>query len=97
MVEIMVIMIVCFCRAKLRLERAKEELAVDDTTRTARRQELLKKIHAMSIYCSQIGDTRPISYCEFSPNSEMLVTGSWYVTSVPSSLGVSPVENSSSQ
>ncbi|KAF4518414.1 hypothetical protein B566_EDAN002067 [Ephemera danica] len=64
-------------RAKARLEKAREELVIDDTTRTARRQELLKKIHAMSIFCSQIGDTRPISYCQFSPNSEMLVTGAW--------------------
>lgn len=65
-------------RAKDRLALAKSsELEVDDMTKTAKRQELLKKLHAMSIYCSQIGDTRPISYCQFSPNSKMLVTGSW--------------------
>jgi U4/U6 small nuclear ribonucleoprotein PRP4 len=65
-------------RAKERLALAKtSELEVDDMTKTAKRQELLKKLHAMSIYCSQIGDTRPISSCQFSPNSKMLVTGSW--------------------
>lgn len=46
-------------------------------TRTARRQELLKKLQALSIYCSQIGDTRPISFCQFSPNSKILATASW--------------------
>ncbi|KAJ1977905.1 hypothetical protein H4R33_006115, partial [Dimargaris cristalligena] len=29
------------------------------------------------IYASQTADTRPVSICGFSPNSEMLVTGSW--------------------
>jgi U4/U6 small nuclear ribonucleoprotein PRP4 len=65
-------------RAKERLEKARSEVGVDDMTKTAKRQELLKKLHAMSIYCSQIGDTRPISFCQFSPDSKMLVTGSWY-------------------
>lgn len=64
-------------RAKARLENARQELELPGATRTARRQELLKKLQALSIYCSQIGDTRPISYCQFSPNSKVLATGSW--------------------
>ncbi|XP_043267061.1 U4/U6 small nuclear ribonucleoprotein Prp4 isoform X2 [Venturia canescens] len=64
-------------RAKARLDRAREELDLPGATRTARRQELLKKLQALTIYCSQIGDTRPISFCEFSPNSKMLATASW--------------------
>ncbi|GLG92426.1 Protein will die slowly, partial [Gryllus bimaculatus] len=58
-------------RAKARLEQARKEKEVADATRTARRQELQKKLQALSIYCSQIGDTRPISYCQFSPDSKM--------------------------
>ena len=27
---------------------------------------------------SQVGDERPISFCQFSPNSELLATASWY-------------------
>ena len=27
--------------------------------------------------CSQVGDDRPISYCQFSPDSKMLATASW--------------------
>uniref|UniRef100_A0A0C9R7Q8 Prpf4_0 protein n=1 Tax=Fopius arisanus TaxID=64838 RepID=A0A0C9R7Q8_9HYME len=64
-------------RAKLRLDNAREELALSGATRTAKRQELLKKLQALTIYCSQIGDTRPISYCQFSPDSKLLATSSW--------------------
>lgn len=64
-------------RAKARLEQARKERDIPDATRTARRQELQKKLQALSIYCSQIGDTRPISYCQFSPDSKMLATASW--------------------
>jgi len=64
-------------RAKVRLEKAREELAQPEATRTARRQETQKKLQALSIYASQIGDTRPISYCQFSPNSQLLATSSW--------------------
>ncbi|CAB3380054.1 Hypothetical predicted protein [Cloeon dipterum] len=64
-------------RAKERLDKARIQVGVDDMTKTAKKQELLKKLNAMSIYCSQIGDTRPISFCRFSPDSKMLVTGSW--------------------
>ncbi|XP_015585441.1 U4/U6 small nuclear ribonucleoprotein Prp4 isoform X2 [Cephus cinctus] len=64
-------------RAKARLDRARQELELPGATRTARRQELLKKLQALSIYCSQIGDTRPVSFCQFSPNSKVLATASW--------------------
>lgn len=68
-------------RAKERLENARRELELPSATRTARRQELLKKLQALSTYCSQVGDVqanpRPLSYCEFSPDSSMLATASW--------------------
>lgn len=64
-------------RAKQRLNEARKEQELPEATRTARRQELQKKLQAVSIYCSQIGDTRPISYCQFSPDSKFLATASW--------------------
>ena len=64
-------------RAKQRLDEARKEQELPEATRTAKRQELQKKLTAVSIYCSQIGDTRPISFCEFSPDSKMLATASW--------------------
>lgn len=64
-------------RARERLEAAREELRLPEATRTARRQEVHKRLQAVSIFASQIGDTRPISYCQFSPNSQMLATASW--------------------
>ena len=48
-----------------------------EATHTARRQELQKKLQAVSMYYIQVGDTKPISYCQFSPDSELLVTASW--------------------
>lgn len=29
--------------------------------------------------CSQVGDDRPIAFCNFSPNSKLLATASWWV------------------
>ncbi|KAF7283852.1 U4-U6 small nuclear riboprotein factor 60K isoform X1 [Rhynchophorus ferrugineus] len=64
-------------RAKQRLEDARRFIELPATTKTARSQELQKKLQQMSIHSSQIGDTRPISYCSFSPNSKLLATASW--------------------
>ncbi|XP_001605877.1 U4/U6 small nuclear ribonucleoprotein Prp4 [Nasonia vitripennis] len=74
-------------RAKRRLEAARKELETPGATRTAKRQELLKKVQALTIHHSQVGDNRPLSYCQFSPNSKILATASWsglcYLWSVP--------------
>lgn len=64
-------------RAKKRLDNARDELTLPVAIKTAKRQELLKKLNALSIYSSQIGDTRPLSYCQFSPDSKILATSSW--------------------
>lgn len=64
-------------RAKDRLEEAKRVVDLPSASRTAKTQEIQKRLQQMSIHSSQIGDTRPISYCNFSPNSELLATGSW--------------------
>ena len=47
--------------------------------------KLLLRMHAVEIFlfqslsieASQIGDERPISYCQFSPNGRVLATASW--------------------
>lgn len=64
-------------RAKLRLEEARRDLELPAATRTARTQDIQKKLNAMTIYSSQVGDTRPISYCSFNPDSTKLATASW--------------------
>lgn len=67
-------------RAKARLEEARKMIDISAATKTAKMQEMQKRIQALSIYSSQIGDVRPISYCQFSPNSKLLATASWYVS-----------------
>ena len=41
------------------------------------RQEMVRRMRAMGIMSSQVGDTRPISFCKFSPSGEFLATASW--------------------
>ncbi|CAB3252315.1 unnamed protein product [Arctia plantaginis] len=64
-------------KAKQRLTKAREELKLAGSVRAAAKQESQRKASGMSIYCSQIGDTRPISFCRFSSDSKMLITASW--------------------
>lgn len=64
-------------KAKLRLCQAREDLKLSGSVRAAAKQESQRKAAAVSIYCSQIGDTRPISFCRFSSDSKMLITASW--------------------
>uniref|UniRef100_A0A8C7SU28 Pre-mRNA splicing tri-snRNP complex factor PRPF4 n=1 Tax=Oncorhynchus mykiss TaxID=8022 RepID=A0A8C7SU28_ONCMY len=64
-------------RAVKRLEDARAHREIPESTRTVRTQELHKTLRNLNNFCSQIGDDRPISFCQFSPNSKMLVTASW--------------------
>ncbi|XP_047518708.1 U4/U6 small nuclear ribonucleoprotein Prp4 [Pieris napi] len=64
-------------RAKERLMKAREELKLSGSIRAAAKQESQRRASAMTIYCSQIGDARPISFCRFSNDSQMLITSSW--------------------
>ena len=79
-------------RARDRLERARVEAKRPGPEKAAVKQELHKKLRVsspidhthilimsqeMANSCSQVGDTRPVSYCEFSPDSKILATGSW--------------------
>uniref|UniRef100_A0A8C4R5Y9 Pre-mRNA splicing tri-snRNP complex factor PRPF4 n=1 Tax=Eptatretus burgeri TaxID=7764 RepID=A0A8C4R5Y9_EPTBU len=64
-------------RAMLRLEEARNTKGLPEAAKNARRQELHRQIRSLSNYCSQIGDSRPISFCQFSPDSQLLATASW--------------------
>lgn len=64
-------------RAQERLVRAREEVLKPGAEKAAKKQELHKKLRQITNICSQVGDDRPISYCQFSPDSKMLATASW--------------------
>ncbi|KAJ3604965.1 hypothetical protein NHX12_027016 [Muraenolepis orangiensis] len=64
-------------RAVKRLDEARLQKEVSESTRTVRQQELHKNLQNLNNFCSQIGDDRPISYCQFSPDAKMLATASW--------------------
>ena len=65
------------CRAQERLKKAREKSEVPDSQKSLRLQQMHRQTQTFSSFCSQIGHTRPISYCEFSPNNKMLATASW--------------------
>jgi len=64
-------------KAKERIARLRDESALPDATKMAKQQEMQKKLKELDVEASQIADTRPISWCTFSPNSKILATGSW--------------------
>ncbi|KAG1661438.1 U4/U6 small nuclear ribonucleoprotein Prp4 [Nymphon striatum] len=63
-------------RARSRLADAEKELEIPESQRHAKRQELHKSLRIVNNYASQIGDTRPLSFCKFSPDNKMLAIGS---------------------
>jgi len=66
-------------RAKLRLEEARNQLKIPDKIKIAKRQEVQKRLQSVNNQSSQVGDSRPLSYIQFSPNSKLLATASWYL------------------
>ncbi|CAL1534286.1 unnamed protein product [Lymnaea stagnalis] len=64
-------------RAKKRIQDQKTDKLLPVTQKHAEIQHLQKRIRSVTNDCSQIGDSRPISYCSFSPNSKILATASW--------------------
>lgn len=63
-------------RAKARVKKEKEDknFAAQKTVLASDVQKRLRSVHNE---CSQIGDERPLSYCQFSPNGKMLAVASW--------------------
>ncbi|XP_030062372.1 U4/U6 small nuclear ribonucleoprotein Prp4 isoform X2 [Microcaecilia unicolor] len=64
-------------RALRRLDEARKQKEIPESTRTSQKQELHKSLRTLNNFCSQIGDDRPISFCHFSPNSKLLATACW--------------------
>ncbi|EDO43295.1 predicted protein [Nematostella vectensis] len=64
-------------RADERLKKARISHARPETEKAAKTQELHRKLRSLNNSCSQIGDSRPLSYCQFSPDSKLLATASW--------------------
>jgi len=64
-------------RAKERIRKLKEESELPEKTRMAAKQEVQKRISSLDLQASQVVDSRPVSFCQFSPDSSMLATSSW--------------------
>lgn len=64
-------------RASERIANEKLEKTIPETTRNNMRQELYKNLRTLEINCSQVGDVRPISSCQFSPDTSLIATSSW--------------------
>ncbi|CAK9290908.1 unnamed protein product [Gordionus sp. m RMFG-2023] len=63
--------------AKERLNQARIDLQITETQRTARKQEIHKKINSFSLLFTQIGDHRPLSSCDLSSDGTLLSISSW--------------------
>lgn len=64
-------------RAKTRLQNARDLQELPSATKAGRTVELQKKINSLAPLCSQVGDARPISNCNFNYDSSLLLTASW--------------------
>ncbi len=64
-------------RARDRLKAARIAQASPDASERGRRQHMYNTIRTFNIECSQVGDTRPLSFCQFSPDGKILATASW--------------------
>lgn len=64
-------------RAKERLQNARELQQLASSIKAGRTVELQKKIQSLAPVCSQVGDGRPISNCNFNHDSTLLMTSSW--------------------
>ncbi|KAI0983321.1 hypothetical protein GJ496_001210 [Pomphorhynchus laevis] len=64
-------------KAKHRITEQKQYADTTEFHRTARAQQVEGEFQRMQMHCSQVGDTRPLSYCNISPDDKMLTTSSW--------------------
>lgn len=62
-------------RAQERIERAKRKRNDPDEDEDVETQQVLDAMASTSMECSEIGDSRPLSACAFSPDASLLVTG----------------------
>ncbi|XP_033122534.1 U4/U6 small nuclear ribonucleoprotein Prp4-like [Anneissia japonica] len=64
-------------RAQKRIAESRLAVKIPETVRHAKKQELHNRLRNITAIGSEIGDTRPISFCRFSPNSQVLAMTSW--------------------
>jgi len=64
-------------RADKRLSKLRRNWSTADDDLAVKTQEVHRKSRALINFCSQIGDSRPLSHCQFSPNGKLLATASW--------------------
>ena len=60
-----------------RLQNARIEKEIPETTKNTAKQELYKRIRSFEISASQVGDARPLPSCQFSPDCSLIATCSW--------------------
>ena len=61
----------------LRLEEARKQLAKPTHEKALVMQETHKWIQQINLHASQVADTRPVAFCEFSQNSEYIGLCEW--------------------
>eukprot|EP00049_Salpingoeca_infusionum_P001226 m.46386 g.46386 ORF g.46386 m.46386 type:complete len:583 (+) comp10919_c0_seq5:160-1908(+) len=64
-------------RAQKRLARARLVMSKPDQSREVAKQKQLSNLALYANYGSQVGDSRPLSFCRFAPDAERVATASW--------------------
>ncbi|EDQ87922.1 uncharacterized protein MONBRDRAFT_37807 [Monosiga brevicollis MX1] len=64
-------------RASERLKAARLRLAKTDREEVATKQRTLARLQEFIAQASEVGDTRPLSHCRFSPDGKSLAISSW--------------------
>uniref|UniRef100_A0A915J9B0 Pre-mRNA processing factor 4 (PRP4)-like domain-containing protein n=1 Tax=Romanomermis culicivorax TaxID=13658 RepID=A0A915J9B0_ROMCU len=64
-------------RAQKRLEEARERKDIAPQVKAIKIQETNRWAQGLNNQCSQVGDTRPVAHCQFSPDSKYVATAGW--------------------